>query len=569
MLLGVIFCASHNNIANALGKEITITVCDKEQVYNQMALTLDYILSGDTLTPEELAMLDIVMEKEEGARVGDYNITASYNATTGITVSVVDGTYTIIPATFDTRDLFFENKTFTYNGMSRNIFVEGFLPSEINVIYASNNQKQAGEYLVSAIFNGSSNYNIIGGTLYATLSIEKAIIDISGMSFVDGIFTYDGMPKSLQVMGSIPDNVSIRYQGNLAQAAGSYRSTAIIDYDKNNYRLFNGEYEMVKNSLYADIVINKARSIISVEKNLYQKMYDGTPFTIPATVVGEDSRNIVYIINSQLGSNKFIDVGNYRVVLTTIGNNNYLSAEEKVVEVKILTPFIALRQQNFDITLLSATGFEDGTTILITKSDSAMIDTKQNPFQRISAVYTILLFCSGTLKEVPANTTVVITPPNGRNLNLFFNNSGQGESIEYTYNGQNNIVFQTNQLGMFVIYQDDDQLYWIIGLFICIIGMLALLIVIAIYRSKRYKVDFVSNIIGYSVETISAGIGQDITIPDANFGSLIFDGWYLDDTLKNKLVSLDTMPKMDIKLYAKWSYRPIGKYRKFTDLDLF
>ncbi len=170
--------------------------------------------------------------------------------------------------------------------------------------------------------------------------------------------------------------------------------------------------------------------------------------------------------------------------------------------------------------------------------------------------------------DIPSDTTVVITPPKGRNLSLYYNNSGTGEQVPFLYNGQNQMVFQAKELGMFVIYEDDYQLYWIIGLLVCIIAIFALIIAIALYRAKKYKIEFVSNIIDYEVAPLVAGIGQPITIPNANYGTLVFDGWYLDNNLKNKLVKLEYMPKKNIKLFAKWSYLPIGKYRKFTDLEL-
>lgn len=569
MLFGILFALSlsDDSYAYALDKSITITANNKEQVYGQQPIILDYVITGDSITLEEENLLNIRLTKSEGGETGEYVIMVSCDEVTGIVVNKVNGVYTIIPAIFDTRDLSFTNQTHTYDGDTKSILVEGYIPSEIDVIYASNGQSEAGEYLVSAIFSGSSNYVITGGTRYATLSIQKAYIDISGMIFNSGTFTYDGFPKSLKVVGTIPDNVTIRYKGNIAQTAGTYRVTAIVDYNKNNYKLCSGEYELTNNHLYADIIINKARSIINVKSASYSKVYDGTPFSIPAKIVGESSRNMVYIVNETLSSNQFTDVGNYRVVITTIGTNNYLPAQEVSVDVKILTPMVASKQQNFDVLLLSSSGFEAGMTIMVTQSMSALMD-KESPLRKISTVYTILLFCNGEIVDIPSDTTVVITPPKGRNLSLYYNNSGTGEQVPFLYNGQNQMVFQAKELGMFVIYEDDYQLYWIIGLLVCIVAIFALIIAIALYRAKKYKIEFVSNIIDYEVAPLVAGIGQPITIPNANYGTLVFDGWYLDNNLKNKLVKLEYMPKKNIKLFAKWSYLPIGKYRKFTDLEL-
>lgn len=569
MIFGVVFGMPSSIEAMALDKAITITAVDKQHVYGEETKTLEYVISGEIITLEEEELLNIRLLKSEGGEVGQYDITVLFDVIEGITVSTVNGVYTITPAIYDTRDLFFGNQTVTYDGMAKSIFVEGYIPDEITVSYASNGQTNAGEYLVSAIFESTSNYTVIGGTRYATLSIRKADIDIGGLIFSSGTFTYDGTPKSLKVVGSIPDTVSIRYQGNLAQSAGTYRVTAIIDYDKSNYKLCSGEYELAKNHLYAEMVINKARSVINVDKNSYSKIYDGTSFSIPASVTGEDNRNMVFLVNETLSSNKFTEIGNYDVAITTIGTNNYLPAKEVSVNVKILMPALSVSQNNLKVLMLSETGFDAATNIVITKSTSALVSIKQSPLRKIAAVYTILLFCSGEIIDIPNDTTLVITSPEGRNLTLYYNSEGRSEEVPFTQKTQGEMVFQADKLGMFVVYKDDYQLYWIVGLFICIIAMLALIVGIAIYRSKTYKIEFISNIIGYKIPSLVSGVGQPITIPQANFGSLIFEGWYLDSTFNNKLVMLDIMPQKDIKLYAKWGFRPIGKYKKFTDLDLF
>lgn len=575
LVMGAFFgiAFSEEKIAPAFafgGEVVTITANDKTQVYGEDFVALDYTISGETLSQSEIEELDIRLIKEEGGDVGEYEITVVCNASDTYDIQRINGIYTIIPAVFDTRDLFFENKTYTYDGTVKSLALEGFMPSEIDVSYVSNNQSQAGQYLVSAVFAcNSGNYTIEGGTAYATLIIEKAIIDISGIVFEDKTFIYDGEPKNLAVTGDIPETVSVRYQGNLAQTVGRYRVTAILDYNKNNYKLFNGDYEMEKNNLYAEIIINKAKSVINVEENLYKRRYDGTPFVIPYTLTGEEKRNAVFIINNQLGSNRFIDVGNYFVRITTIGTANYLPAEEVTVEINVLSPVISMQNEGFNITLISQEGFKYGADVVVTKNENALIDTEENAFRKLAGVYTVSLLYEGEILAVPEGTTIVITPPNGRNLRLYYNENGLGKPIEFTYNGQNEIVFQPESLGMFVIYADDYQLYWIIGLIICIAAMLALTVIIVIYRSKTYKISFVTNIIGYELKPIIGSAGIEIDIPDASFGSLIFDGWHLEDTLNSKLISLKNMPDKNIVLYAKWAFRPIGKYRKFTDLDLF
>ncbi len=567
---GVVFSMENSVDAFADESEVIITANDKTQVYGDNLVELDYTINGVSLSPSEIEELNIRLIKEEGGDVGEYEITILYDDLPSYDIRVISGTYNIVPAVFDTRDLFFENKTFTYDGTVKSVEIEGYLPDEIEVSYVSNNQSQAGQYLVSAVFTcPSGNYVIDGGTLYATLLIEKAIIDISGIVFEDRTFIYDGEAKSLSVSGNIPSTVSIRYQSNLAQNVGRYRVTAIIDYNKNNYKLFNGEYEMDKNNLYAELIIYKAKSVINVEKNSYKRRYDGTPLVIPYSVDGEEDRNAVFIINNQLGSNKFTDVGNYTVKITTIGTGNYLPADVVTVKINILSPVVSVQNEGFKVTLISQEGFLYGADVVVARNNSATIKTGENIFRKIAEVYTVSLIYEGEILSIPEGTTIVITPPEGRNLRLYYNENGTGKPIEFSTNSQNEIVFRPENFGMFVIYADDYQMYWIIGLIVCLLALLAFTIFIVIYRSKTYKISFVTNIIGYEIAPIIGSAGIEIDIPSAKFGSLIFDGWYLEDTLNSKLISLNNMPDKNVVLYAKWAFRPIGKYRKFTDIDIF
>ncbi|MEG0378384.1 MAG: hypothetical protein RR614_07885, partial [Eubacterium sp.] len=66
----------------------------------------------------------------------------------------------------------------------------------------------AGTYEVAARFRISGNYTITPEVKTATLTINQAPINVSDLQFKDTSVTYDGTPKSLPVIGSLPNGVT-------------------------------------------------------------------------------------------------------------------------------------------------------------------------------------------------------------------------------------------------------------------------------------------------------------------------------------------------------------------------
>ena len=58
---------------------------------------------------------------------------------------------------------------------------------------------------------------------------------MSGVTFPDGTFEYDGEPKSIFVSGTLPDGVTVEYGGNGKTAVGVYTVTAKFTGDAANY----------------------------------------------------------------------------------------------------------------------------------------------------------------------------------------------------------------------------------------------------------------------------------------------------------------------------------------------
>jgi len=95
----------------------------------------------------------------------------------------------------------FSDKTFAYDGFAHSIFINGDLPTGLEVEYVNNAKVEVGKYTVSAsfIFTPGSlaerNYNALS-SMNATIKIEKAKV---GTSIEDYTYEYSSNPYSLVV----------------------------------------------------------------------------------------------------------------------------------------------------------------------------------------------------------------------------------------------------------------------------------------------------------------------------------------------------------------------------------
>lgn len=192
------------------------------------------------------------------------------------------------------ENLVFEDKKVTYDGKEHSLEVEGNIPADLKIRYPSGNSFiNAGTYVVTAVCYGD-NYET--KTLVATLEIEKAKYDMSGVKFENATFEYDGSPKSVKIEGTLPDDVTVEYK---------------IDGEKGNSKINAGKYDVVaifssKNANYAKITektaqlcINKKKfrnfDIAFEDKNV---VYDGSEFSIEADLgsVPNGIKNTFYSI---------------------------------------------------------------------------------------------------------------------------------------------------------------------------------------------------------------------------------------------------------------------------------
>lgn len=120
-----------------------------------------------------------------------------------------------------------DGASFVYDGSERSLTVSGRLPEGVSVEYAGNGKTDAGTYTVTAVLCGEG-YNTL--TLTAEMKITKATL--TGITLSDATFTYaEGVYRSLEIRGTLPEGVTVEYTGNDKCEAGTYTVTAVISGD--------------------------------------------------------------------------------------------------------------------------------------------------------------------------------------------------------------------------------------------------------------------------------------------------------------------------------------------------
>ena len=277
--------------------EITgVTFVDDTFTYNSTSKTIE--VSG---LPEGAS---VSYENNDQTTAGTYEVTATvsqanYNDKVLTADLVIEKAEAVIAAE--------ATQTFTYNGTVKNV-TAALNHSETSLTYApQQGYTDAGTYGVAIASAETDNY--LSASKEVTLVIENA--EITGVTFEDDTFTYDGSTKTIEVSG-LPEGTSVSYENNDQTVAGTYEVTATVSQENYNDKV-----------LTADLVIEKAEAVITAEAT-QTFTYDGTVKNVTATLNHSETQ-LTY--TPQQG---YINVGTYPVTITSEETDNYLSASKEV-----------------------------------------------------------------------------------------------------------------------------------------------------------------------------------------------------------------------------------------------
>ena len=357
---------------------LTVIAAGQSKVYGDTDPIFTYSATGFANGDDE-SILSGALTREAGEAAGNYAIqlgTLSAGAAYAINFTGADFTIALKGITGIT----FGDGTFVYDGTARSLAITGTLPDGTSVAYTGNTRTDVGTQEVTATISGD-NYETL--VLKADLTVTEATI--TGITFGDGSFTYDGSTKSLSITGTLPDGTSVAYTGNTRTDVGMQEVTATISGDN---------YETLV--LTADLTVTEA-TITGITLEDENFVYDGTAKSLAITGTLPEGTSVAYTDNTRT------DVG-MQEVTATISGGDYtdlvLTAELSVTPAMRDLTFPAIAEKTY-----GDADFDAGATA---SSGEAVSYTSSNP-----AVAEIV---DGQIRIVGAGTaTITATVPDNTN----------------------------------------------------------------------------------------------------------------------------------------------------------
>lgn len=218
-------------------------------------------------------------ESNTRTNVGTQEATATISES-GEDDIILNATLTITPATI--TGITFPDQSFVYDGTEKSLAIVGSLPSGTSVEYSNNGRIDVGTQVVTATISGA-NYTTLILTADLTITLEI----ITGVTFEDGSFIYDGSSKSLAISGTLPDGGSVSYDNNGRTNVGTQVVTATVTAPN---------YEPL--ILFANLTITPA-TITGVTFESQTFVFDGTEKSIEITGDLPDGVDVSYQNNTR------------------------------------------------------------------------------------------------------------------------------------------------------------------------------------------------------------------------------------------------------------------------------
>ncbi len=402
-----------------------ITFPDKTVTYNGNAHSLELVGVPTFAT--------VNYDKETSyTNAGAYTVKATVTAENYNTLEL-SATLTINKATVEGISL--NGATYTYDGTKKSLAITGNLPDGVTVAYENNAQTNAGEYTVTAIFTVNGNYNAIADKT-ATLKINKATYDMSGVTYTGTTATYDGQPHTITV-GNLPDGVTASVEQKSCVNADSYDLLITFTGDSTNYNAIN--------SVTKTLTIDKATYDMSKVSYINTAIYDGQSHTILVNGLPDG-------VTATVEEKTCIDVGEYPLNIHFKGDStNYELIDDQTVTLTI---------QKSDLTGISfesATYTYDGTAkslaITGTLPDGVSVSYENNN-QTNAGEYTVTakFTTSGNYNNLPdMQATLTIEKATVEGVSF--------TGATYTYDGTAKSLTIAGELpdGVSVSYENNDQ----------------------------------------------------------------------------------------------------------------
>ncbi|MCH7415885.1 MBG domain-containing protein, partial [Belliella sp. R4-6] len=175
----------------------------------------------------------VAYENNGRTNVGNQQVTATISGD-NYSELVLNAELTITPATI--TGITFENGSFVFDESEKTIEITGTLPNGTSVAYANNTRTNTGTQQATATISGD-NYS----ELVLTAELEITPATITGITFEDGSFVFDGTEKTIEISGTLPNGASVAYANNTRTNVGTQQATATISGDNYSELVLNAE----------------------------------------------------------------------------------------------------------------------------------------------------------------------------------------------------------------------------------------------------------------------------------------------------------------------------------------
>ncbi len=225
----------------------------------------------------------VVYTGNEQTDAGVYTVTATFTMPAGYApVAPKTATLTIEKAALSLEGVALNDASRPYNAAYQQLTandVVGTLPAGVTAVVTGTPIKNVGssEFTLSFILNDelAKNYTV-SATDKATLTVTKADVDMSGVSFADKTVKYSGTSNTVTITGKLPDGVSVSYVDNMLQGVGSVEASAIFSLTGSAAANYN-----VPEAMTATLTVTKGTiDVSSIKFENKVAVYNGRPVTL-------------------------------------------------------------------------------------------------------------------------------------------------------------------------------------------------------------------------------------------------------------------------------------------------
>ncbi len=479
---------------------------------------------------------------------GQYLVTAHFNAEASnyYPIDDIQAVMTINKATHDLSGVLFEDVTYIYDGTAKFIEISGELPQGVHVTYINNGQTNAGKYTVTVSFESdNANYYTIGNRT-ASLIIEKASYDMSDVVFNNKTFVYDSTAKSIFILGTLPNGVSVTYTGNEVINVGQYTVTASFSGDAANYNSID--------SITAYITINKATPYISEvtcdEKlSVYSNVNLVVDANIEGTIVFDDDQELLLGYNEYTWTFIPNEANNYEIVIGTIWLN------VNCVRVNFYNGQQLIEYQ--DIVINNSANVP---SVIPVKNDSNGLRYTFSHWsiEENGSEYDFTSTVSDTL-----NLYAVYTSEEIKYTILYYNTKGAVNSNITKYTVSTSYVLQNLSKEHYVFdgwYNSAGERVYSIAR-----GTTGTVSLYARWTPVEYSITYVSQYSDFRHSNPDTyNIESDFVLQNGGLDKYhSFEGWYLDKEFTIPFNQIVSNSSGSITLYAKWEF--LGTYISTAD----